>query len=162
MSRTDAVLLILTLNLVLIGGTSKAAVPPSFFSSPTGQDIQRGSVAAGKCSRQILKSPGAYESCVTAAQDTNRAKGGDPRSFEAGLFFSAWQQMDMNVRPDFPPSSEEDRRYLATLKPLAVKYLQLYREAQKKAGVTDEQVIVGTGLNLETFQTKLAAAAHGY
>ncbi len=162
MRRTDSVLLVVTLNLVLLGWTSRAAVPPAFFSSPTGQDIQHGSVAADKCSLQIRKSAQAYESCVTAAQDTNRGKGGDSRSFEAGLFFSAWQQMDGIVRPDFPPSSEEDRRYLATFKPLAVKYLKLYREVQKKAGVTDEQVIVGTGLNLDMFETKLAAADHGY
>ena len=61
--RSDPVFLILTLHLVLLGWTSTAAVPPAFFSSPAGRDIQRGSVAADNCSLQIRQSAQAYESC---------------------------------------------------------------------------------------------------
>lgn len=151
-----------TLSLVSLGCTAEAAVSPAFFYSPAGQNIKQASIAADRCTLTLLKSLAAYESCVTAALDKNHGLGGDMRSFDAALFFNAWQQMDGIVRPLFPTKSEEDERRRADAKPLAVKYLKLYREAQKKAALTDEQVIVGTGLDLEVFKTKLAAADHGY
>ena len=153
-----------TLTLALAGWTADAAVPPAFFSSPMGKEIERGNDAGDACGSALLirKSAAAYDSCVTAAQDKNRQTGGDSRGFDAGLFFSVWQQMDGIARPDWAPDSEESKQLMAYSKPLAVKYLKLYREAQNKAGVTDEQVIVITRLNLDMFKAKLAAAEHGY
>jgi hypothetical protein len=153
---------LVTLSLVFLGWTAQASVPQAFLYSTAGRGIQDGSLSADKCTLMIRKSFVAYDSCVTAAQDGNRGKGGDPRYFDTGLFFSAWVQMDMNVRPDWPSKTGEDKQRLADAKPLAIKYLKLYRETQKKAAVTDEQVIVVTGLNPEQFQTKLKAADHGY
>jgi hypothetical protein len=71
-------------------------------------------------------------------------------------------QMDGIARPDWKPDSEETKRQMAYSTPLAVKYLKLYREAQKKAGVTDEQVITISRLNMDMFKDKLALAEHGY
>ena len=140
-----------------------AAVPAAFFSSSLGKYIGRGSAAGDECGGALLipKPAAAYDSCVTAAQMKNRQNGEDSRGFDAGLFFSAWQQMDGIARPDWVPDTEAGKQRMGDAKSLAVKYLALYRDVQHKAGVTDEQVIAINRLDMDLFKARLAAAEHG-
>jgi hypothetical protein len=157
-------LILMSLNLATSDWTVKAAVPPEFFRSPMGIEIGRGNDAGNECavSLAIRKSAAAFDSCATAALEKGHQKGGDSRGFDAGFFFGVWQQMDSYARPDWAPDSDEEKQIMAWSKPLAIKYLKQYRQAQQEAGVSDEQVIAITRLNMDMFKDRLAAAEHGY
>lgn len=138
------------------------AAAPDVRDTPLGKEISRATDVESECGGLKVFKTAEYDACITSAQQKNRQKVGDATGFEVGLYMMAWFAMDSLARPDYPPSTDKLKKAQVDATPLAAKYFKLYRAAQKKAGISDAQVLHVTLLDHDLLTPKIAAADRGY
>jgi hypothetical protein len=151
---------LLALYLSVVSLVAGAASKEPFADSRPGKEIRRGDDAADDCGGLKAFKTAEYDACITSAEKS-RPQDVDVNAFNTGLYFAAWFTLDGMFQP-LIPSMTTTTHATGDPKPLAAKYFKLWRDGQKRAGVSDEQMCEATLLDPTIYKQHVAVAEHGY
>jgi hypothetical protein len=80
----------------------------------------------------------------------------DYQPFDLGLFFAAWINMDVVAYPTNPIQNAYAQERYASARREAEAMYKIFRDHQKKVGVTDEQIVSASGMKKDHLIARLA------
>jgi hypothetical protein len=151
-------LLLGVLLMVKIASSAAMDLNAPVNTTPTvGTEIKRGVDAANACDTSAME-PLNYALCIQGIDDRNAQKVVDSKPFDVGLYFAAWLSMD--IIGSMPASNDFARHLGEAGHSEAASMYIIYRDFQRKLGVTDDDVITASWKNKDAVEARLAVWAN--
>jgi len=118
---------------------------PATNQPTVGSEIARGAAAAFNCVIDNYASALRAGQCITELDSQNRQRTTTYEPFNLGLNFRGWVLADAHAFPEKPRDSDIGRTVANDWRRAAAPLFVVFRDYQKRLGVTDDQLITAGG-----------------
>jgi hypothetical protein len=148
------ILIILIFCVVAYGARAVDLNAPVVNTPTVGSEIKRGFNAAMGCN--ILLSGPEFGLCIADIGEKVEQQTTNSDPFTVGLYFHAWEMMDIAGYPDKPLTFDLAKARYADAQQEAAGLFKVWTHYEKQLGVTDDQIISAIGIKGDKLKDRIA------